>query len=87
MAIAQSKVTAQGQISIPAEVRRRLGVGPGSVLEWDQDGEQIVVRRLGLYTSKDVHEAVFGSPPKAHTLAELKEGRRFWGLGIAPGSG
>jgi AbrB family looped-hinge helix DNA binding protein len=76
MAIAQSKVTAQGQISIPAEVRRRLGVGPGSVLEWDQDGEQIVVRRLGQYTSKDVHEAVFRSPPKAHTLAELKEGRR-----------
>jgi AbrB family looped-hinge helix DNA binding protein len=32
--IAESRVTAQGQISIPAEVRRRLGVGPGSVIEW-----------------------------------------------------
>jgi AbrB family looped-hinge helix DNA binding protein len=76
MPIAQSKITAQGQISVPAEVRRRLGVGPGSVLEWDQDGEQIVVRRLGLYTSEDVHEAVFKRPPKCRTLDELKEGRR-----------
>lgn len=31
MPIARSKVTAQGQISVPAEVRRKLGVGPGSV--------------------------------------------------------
>ena len=76
MPIAQSKITAQGQISVPAEVRRRLGVGPGSVLEWDQDGEQIVVRLLGLYTSEDVHKAVFKRPPKARTLDELKEGRR-----------
>ncbi|MGE0799175.1 MAG: AbrB/MazE/SpoVT family DNA-binding domain-containing protein [Lautropia sp.] len=36
MAIAQSKLTAQEQVSIPAEVRKRLGVGPGSVLEWDE---------------------------------------------------
>ena len=43
MAIAQSKVTAQGQISVPAEVRRKLGIGPGSVLEWDEDGEKIVI--------------------------------------------
>ena len=28
MALARSKLTSQGQISIPAEVRRRLGVGP-----------------------------------------------------------
>ena len=32
MASARSKVTAHGQISVPAEVRRKLGIGPGSVL-------------------------------------------------------
>jgi AbrB family looped-hinge helix DNA binding protein len=42
MAIAQSKVTAQGQISVPAGVRKKLGVGPGSVLEWD---EQDAIRK------------------------------------------
>jgi AbrB family looped-hinge helix DNA binding protein len=59
MAIAQSKVTAQGQISVPSEVRKKLGVGPGSVLEWDEQGDQVVVRRAGRYTSEDVHNALF----------------------------
>jgi bifunctional DNA-binding transcriptional regulator/antitoxin component of YhaV-PrlF toxin-antitoxin module len=45
MALAQSKLTAQGQIPAPASVRKRLGVSPGSVLEWHDDGEQVVVRR------------------------------------------
>ena len=76
MALAQSKLTAQGQISVPAEIRRRLGVGPGSVLEWDEEGEKIVVRRVGRYTSEEVHKAVFGKPPKRRSLAELRNGIR-----------
>jgi antitoxin PrlF len=75
MAIAHSKVTAQGQISVPAEVRRKLGVGPGSVLEWDEDGDAIVVRRVGRYSFEDVHGAVFGERrPRARALEELREG-------------
>lgn len=77
MALARSRVTAQGQISIPAEVRRRLGVGPGSILEWDEDGDRIVVRRAGRYSSEDIHRALFPEgPPKPRTLEELKEGIR-----------
>lgn len=77
MALARSKVTAQGQISVPAEVRRRLGVGPGSVLEWDQEGEQIVVRRSARFTSGDIHRALFqGRAPKPRTLHQMKEGIR-----------
>jgi len=77
MALARSKVTAQGQISVPAEVRRRLGVGPGSVLEWDDEGGSIVVRRSGKYTSEDIHRALFPEgPPKRRTLDELKDGIR-----------
>ena len=76
MAIAQSRLTAQGQISVPAKVRRRLGIGPGSVLEWDEAGDQIVVRRVGRYTSEEVHRALFAAPPAAKTLADLKEGVR-----------
>ncbi|HEX4771505.1 MAG TPA: AbrB/MazE/SpoVT family DNA-binding domain-containing protein, partial [Bryobacteraceae bacterium] len=45
MAIARSKVTSQGQISIPSDVRQKLGIGPGSVLEWEEDGDKIIVRR------------------------------------------
>lgn len=77
MPLAQSKVTAQGQISVPASVRRKLGIGPGSVLEWDQEGEKIVVRRSAQYSSEDVHRALFPvRPPKPRKLEELKEGIR-----------
>jgi antitoxin PrlF len=77
MAIAHSKLTSQGQISVPAEVRRRLGLGPGSVLEWDQEGEQIVVRRSARYSSEDIHRALFPKRrPASRTLGELKAGIR-----------
>jgi AbrB family looped-hinge helix DNA binding protein len=77
MALASSKVTAQGQISVPLEVRRRLGIGPGSVLEWDEHGDQIVVRRAGRYTSEDLHKAVFPEGmPQPRSVVELKEGIR-----------
>ena len=76
MVLAHSKVTAQGQISVPAEVRRKLGLGPGSVLEWDQDGERIVVRRAGRYSSDEIHRQLFAAVPKRRRVAELKEGIR-----------
>jgi antitoxin PrlF len=77
MAIAHSKVTAQGQISVPAQVRRKLGIGPGSILEWDEEGEVIVVRRAGRYTSEDVHRALFPKrPPRVRTVEEMKSGVR-----------
>ena len=77
MALARSKITAQGQISVPVDVRRRLGVGPGSILEWNEVGDQIVVRRAGKYSSEDIHRAAFPEgPPKRRTLKELKEGIR-----------
>ncbi|MEA2691756.1 MAG: antitoxin PrlF [Acidobacteriota bacterium] len=74
MAIAYSKLTAQGQISVPAEVRRKLGIGPGSILEWEEQGERMVVRRAGRYSSEDVHRALFADPPQPRTLEELKAG-------------
>jgi AbrB family looped-hinge helix DNA binding protein len=75
--IAHSKLTAQGQVSVPAAVRRRLGVGPGGVLEWDDAGGAIVVRRAGRYSSEDLHRALFPKgAPKRKTLAQLKEGIR-----------
>ena len=59
MAIAQSKVTARGQISVPAEIRKKLGIGPGSVLEWDEHEGGVVVRRVGWFSSEDVYNALF----------------------------
>jgi AbrB family looped-hinge helix DNA binding protein len=78
MSLPQSKVTAQGQISVPAEIRRKLGIGPGSVLEWDEDDGNVVVRRAGKYSSEDIHRALFAKRPKARTDEELKEGIRHY---------
>jgi AbrB family looped-hinge helix DNA binding protein len=75
MTIARSKVTSQGQISVPAGVRRKLGIRPGSVLEWEEEGDKIVVRRTGKYTSEDIHKALFpNGPPTRRSLEELKQG-------------
>jgi AbrB family looped-hinge helix DNA binding protein len=73
MSIAQSKLTSQGQISVPAEVRKKLGIGPGSVLEWhDQDGN-IVVRKAGRFSSSEVHQALFaGGIPKGDATPDVK---------------
>lgn len=77
MAIAHSKLTAQGQISVPSEVRKKLGVGPGSVLEWEERDGEVVVRRAGRYSSSDIHSAVFQKrPAKPKSAEELKEGIR-----------
>ena len=74
MALAHSRVTAQGQVSVPASVRRKLGVGPGSVLEWDEDGERVVVRRAGRYSSEEIHRALFAKKPARRSLKQLKAG-------------
>jgi len=51
-----------------------LGVGPGSILEWDEDGSTIVIRRAGRYTSEDLHRALFEDAPRRKSLADLREG-------------
>lgn len=76
MAIAKSKLTAQGQISVPAEVRQRLGVGPGSVLEWDEVNDQVVVRRAGRYSSEEVHSALFPDDEAPRAPVDSKDGMR-----------
>ena len=79
MATAQSKVTAQGQISVPSAIRKKLGIGPGSVLEWCEQGDHIVIRRAGRFTSEDIHKAIFkAGRPKARSVAELKAGIRSY---------
>ena len=76
MGLPQSKLTAQGQISVPAEIRRKLGLGPGSILEWDEEGGQVVIRRAGRFSSEDIHRALFAKRPHPRALEDLKESVR-----------
>ena len=43
MSAGKSRVTAQNQTSVPAAVRKRLGIGPGSQLRWRIEGDSVVV--------------------------------------------
>jgi len=75
MAMAHSRVTAQGRISVPMDVRRKLGIGPGSVLEWEEDDGKMIVRRAGRFSSADIRNALFGKRKlEKKNLDELKEG-------------
>ena len=77
MPLAQSKLTAQGQISVPAEVRKKLGVGPGSILEWDEKNDEVIVRKVGRYSLAEVREALFPEgPPARPASTSVKEGIR-----------
>jgi len=77
MSVVRSKLTAQGQISVPAEVRRKLGVGPGSVIEWNEEDGKIVVRRSGRFSLADTRAALGFEPrPEGRSLNELREGIR-----------
>lgn len=77
MPIAHSRLTAQGQISVPSEIRKKLGVGPGSVLEWDEKNEEVIVRKAGRHTLADVHESLFpGGGPKPKASTSVKDGIR-----------
>lgn len=77
---AQSKLTSQGQVSVPASVRSFLNLMPGSVLVWTLEGDRIVVERSKRHSTQEVHAALFAertaSGEVGKTLAELKQGIR-----------
>jgi len=77
MSLPQSRITAQGQISVPAAVRRKLGLAPGSILEWEIQGENTILRRVGQYSSEDLHRHLFPEgPPGSMRVDQLKAGIR-----------
>lgn len=72
----ESKITSQGQISVPARIRRKLGLAPGSRIVWCERGEEVIVRRAAKYSSLDIHEAVFGTVPDRRSIEDMDEGIR-----------
>ena len=76
MPLAKSKLTAQGQLSVPAEVRKKLGLSPGATLEWyDEDGN-VIVRRAASFSSSEIHQALFPQGIKTKAPLDVKSGIR-----------
>ncbi len=77
MSIAHSKITTQGQVAVPAEVRKKLGVGPGSIIVWEESNDQVVVRRARRHTSIDIHVALFAEGPPMPSIGVKKGIRKY----------
>ena len=72
----QTKLTSQGQVSVPAAIRHLLALTPGTAIVWTHDNGRINVERAVKSTTADIHQALFGGKPhaKPKTLQELKQG-------------
>lgn len=78
MTLAHSRLTSQGQISVPAGVRRKLGIGAGSVIEWQEVGGRVYVCKAARFSSADVHAALFGDDPIRTRNPDVKQGIRAY---------
>ena len=45
LTVMSGKVTTKGQVTIPQEIRDRLGIHPGSTVEFDVDGDAVTIRK------------------------------------------
>ena len=43
----KATVSQKGQITIPKRIRDRLGIRPGEVLDFDEEGGRLVARKAG----------------------------------------
>ena len=68
---ATSRVTSQNQVSIPAEVRRRFGIRPGSELVWEERDGHLEVRPKAR-TLDDVQAVLADRPVASLTLEEIR---------------
>jgi len=50
-------VSEKGQVTIPKKLRDRLGIRPGQLLEFDEEGGNLVARKA---TLQDPVDAVYG---------------------------
>jgi bifunctional DNA-binding transcriptional regulator/antitoxin component of YhaV-PrlF toxin-antitoxin module len=74
MSLAQSRITAQGQVSIPVSVMRQFGLAPGEVINWEALEGHLVIEKAGQYSLADVQQALKLPKGAPKTDEELREG-------------
>jgi AbrB family looped-hinge helix DNA binding protein len=73
METSSSKISSQNQITLPGEVRKKLGVGPGDKVVFIEEDNKIVIVSL-----KDlIYEVVESFKGFEETEKEFRKGFRF----------
>ena len=68
-----SKISSQNQITLPGDVRKKLGVKPGDKVIFIEEGDKVVIRSLRDLTC----EVVEGFKDFDKTEKEFREGFKF----------
>jgi AbrB family looped-hinge helix DNA binding protein len=55
-----SRVTSKGQVTIPVEMRRKLGIKDGDKVVFMEEGNRIVIANSAMVALKEVQEAFSG---------------------------
>lgn len=69
----KSVVSEKGQVTIPKAVRKKLGLRPGTVLEFEADGARLIGRKA---SGRDVVDELFGSMPMDEPVDDYIEHTR-----------
>lgn len=60
MEMSIAKVTSQGQITIPADIRRLLGIQPGGKVVFIQDGDRVMMANATIEAFAQMQRAFVG---------------------------
>ena len=69
----KATVSEKGQITIPRAIRTKLGIRPGTVLEFEADRGRLIGRKTG---GRDVVDEVYGSLPMDEPVDDYLERTR-----------
>jgi AbrB family looped-hinge helix DNA binding protein len=68
----ETSITSKGQVVIPAELRKKFGITPGTRFEVTEDGESIILRPI----TPQYIRSLRGSLKGAGALNALKQDRQ-----------
>ncbi len=74
MSLARSRITSQGQVSIPVSILRQFGLAPGEAITWNIRNGCLVIEKAGQYGLEDVRESLHLPKGVHKTDEEIREG-------------
>ena len=71
----KSVVSEKGQVTIPKTLRDRLGIRPGQVLDFEEDGGRLIARKLAPDEPVAAVFGILGDGPSTDAFIEDIRGR------------